>query len=158
MPDLVATWDYPDAVRTFVANGIWGGGQQFPAESVGLAFASPGEGIVAGFVYHNWHPEAGVIEISGYSARRNWSTPDRVRELFRYPFEVVGIRMVVARHSENNTRARRIWKALGATETLIPDLRGPGEAEAVATLSRAAWERWSNKGKTYGQKLTAVTA
>ncbi|WP_420012243.1 hypothetical protein [Tateyamaria sp.] len=55
--------------------------------------------------------------------------------IFRYPFDQIGCRAVVARHSEQNTRVIRIWRALGATQTKIPELRGPNEAEVVAVLT-----------------------
>ena len=42
--------------------------------------------LVAGWVYHNWHPEAGVIEISGASVNRRWLTRHVLRALFAYPF------------------------------------------------------------------------
>lgn len=89
--------------------------------------------IIAGVVFHNWSPETGVIELSAASSRRDWLTRDRLIEIFAYPMRI-GCRIAVARIGENNTRARRIWQSLGATETIIPELRGPGLAECVYVL------------------------
>ena len=74
MPSVVSTWDYPDAVRAFVEDGLWGGAEQFSEASQGLGFVRENEGLVAGIVYHNWSPRGGTIEISAYSACRDWLT------------------------------------------------------------------------------------
>lgn len=107
-----------------------------------IGFAK-GRELVAGMVYHNWRPDAQIIEMSGASTTRRWTTKAVIRTIFGYPFDTVGCQMVVARHSEHNTRVRRIWTALGAQETVIPRIRGRDEAEVIATLTVEAWR--SNK-------------
>jgi hypothetical protein len=99
--------------------------------------------LEAGVVYHNWCPENGTIEISSAALHHRWGTKERLRIIFNYPFGFV--RMVVARTSENNPTPLRIWRALGAKEYRIPDLRGPGEAEIVTTLTADQWKdsRWA---------------
>lgn len=94
--------------------------------------------LVAGVVYHNWNPEAGVIEISAASLNRAWLTRENLRLIFEYPFEI-GVQTVVCRTSEHNKTVRRIWKALGANEFVIPRLRGPNEAESILTLTKEDW-------------------
>lgn len=129
-----------DAVAAFVAGEL--GFTRGFGECKAIGFMD-GTGIVAGFVYHNWNPEAAVIEISGASTRRNWATKGVVRSIFAYPFDQLGCQMVVARHSVHNRRVRRIWRALGASEYVIPRLRGRNEAEAVATLTVEAWRKFA---------------
>jgi hypothetical protein len=94
--------------------------------------------LEAGVVYHNWNPEAGVIEISAASTTRRWGTRGRLHMIFGYPFDHIGCQMVVARHAEDNP-VRRIWKALGASEHVIPRLRGRDRAECIATLTVEKW-------------------
>lgn len=94
---------------------------------------------VAGVVFHNWEPKAGVIELSAYASRRDWMTSARLRQIFGYVFDAAGCRIAIARISESNTRTRRIWRALGAREYLIPEIRGEGEAECVTILHKADW-------------------
>lgn len=108
------------------------------------AFTSIGFGdpLVAGVIYHNWHPEAGVIELSAASRHRGWLNRKNLGVIFQYPFVTLDCQMCVARISEKNTRARRIWSALGATEYIIPRLRGENEAEVIATLTREAWREF----------------
>jgi RimJ/RimL family protein N-acetyltransferase len=139
MTSIVPTFAYKQETIAFVENGLWAGKRQFGA-CTALGFANEQEGLVAGFIYHNYDPAAGVIEVSGYSTRRDWCNKRRLKTLFDYPFNHVGVRLVAARHSEHNTRVRRIWRSLGATETLIPDMWGPDEAEAVIVLKRETWK------------------
>lgn len=104
-----------------------------------LGFAKGGK-LIAGVIYHSYDPEAGVIEISSGSTSRMWTTKGVIRAIFSYPFDQLGMRMVVARISESNARTRRIWAAFGADEHVIPGLRGPNEAEIVATLTAEKWK------------------
>lgn len=125
-------------VQAFVERGIFPQGRTFgPCQAIG--FERDGN-LVAGFVFHNWEPSTGAIEVSGYSIRRDWVNKKTLKMIFEYPFEICRCRIVVARHSEKNKRAIRIWNALGAVQTHIPELRGPNEAEVVAVLTRDAWQ------------------
>lgn len=131
-------WNAPEAVAAFVSHGLWGDQRGFgPCKAVGFA---DGRELVAGVVFHNYDPWGGVIELSGYSSRRNWVNKKRLQSIFQYPFDQLGLRACVWRASENNTRTLRILRALGAALTPIPDLRGEGEAEVVALLKRDTWE------------------
>ncbi|MDF3904697.1 hypothetical protein [Paracoccus sp. AS002] len=125
---------HQDALRLFLERGL--GIEIGPAQFMG--WARP-DGIVASVGFNNWQPDAGVIEMHAYASRRDWLSKDRLRELFSYPFGQLGVRMCVARISERNDTARRVWRALGASEFVIPELRGPGEAEAIYTLHRDQW-------------------
>jgi hypothetical protein len=93
----------------------------------------------AGFVYHAYNPDAGVIEISGAALDRAWASKDRVRVIFGYPFDFLGCQMVVARTSENNPTPLRIWRALGADEIRIPRLFGRDEAAILTMLTVEQW-------------------
>lgn len=134
--NVVPVFDYPNEVKDFVAKGLWNDDRHF-GEGTTIGFANEKEGLVAGFVYHNYNPHAGTLEVSGYSSRRDWANKSVVALIFGdYPFIQLDCRLLVARHSEHNKRVRRIWTALGATEYLIPELRGEGEAEVIAVLSK----------------------
>ena len=154
--DLTAVWDMPAAVEAFVSLGLWGDLRGVGAcQALGYADRT---GLVAGILYHNWQPDAGVVEITSYAARHDWLTRGRLIEIFAYPFDRVGCRMAVARIAENNRRTRRIWRALGARETLIPDLRGPGEAECVQTLAADDWRKSKFMRSIYGQAQSSEAA
>lgn len=136
---IVPVYDHSDAVKAFVAQGLWDGRRHI--DGYGLGFANETDGLVAGVVYHNYDPDSGVIEITAYSARRDWLNRDRLKLIFGYPFDQLGVRVCVARISENNTRTLRIWRAFGAELTPIPHLRADGEAENVAVLHRDTWKQ-----------------
>lgn len=138
-------YGFNDVVAGFVARQIFPHGGEF-GECTAIGFAKGGE-LVAGFVYHNWQPDAGVIEISGAATTRDWTTKAVIRAIFEYPFDQIGCQLVVARHSVHNRRVRRIWRAFGAKEYVIPRLRGRDEAEAIATLTVETW-RESKFGRT----------
>lgn len=111
--------------------------------------------LVAGVVYHNWNPEGGVIEVSSAAEDPRWASRRILGELWAYPFDLVKCRIAYARMAEGNDRARRLWRAFGADETAIPALRGPDEAEIIATLTR---EQWQKSRLYYGQKQRANAA
>lgn len=136
-----------DAVAAFVATRIWGHPESFGPHSSLAVFNETG--LVAGIVYHNWHPATGVMELSAGSASHRWLNRDIVRAAFAFPFDVMGCQAVTGRHSEKARHIRRIWKALGADEYIIPRLRGRDEpAEVIAVLTREAWEASSFADKS----------
>lgn len=126
------------AVAGFVAALIPGCDRGF-GECQAIGFLDAQGGLEAGAVYHNWNPEGGVIEISSASTHRAWLTRPRLRQMFAYPFTELGCQLVVARIAEGNTRARRIWRVLGADEFVIPRLRSRSEAECIFTLTPERW-------------------
>lgn len=134
---ITPVWDMPQHVEAFVSLGLWGDLRGVgPCRAVGFADA---DGLIGGVLFHDYDPDAGVIELTSYFARHDWLTKARLREVFSFPFDGIGARLAVARIAETNTRARRIWKALGAKETIIPEMHRPGEALCVFTLSSDDW-------------------
>ena len=136
---MVPCHGYRDEIIRFVEHGLWGGARQF-GDATAMGWADD-TGIVAGFVWHNWSPQEGTIEVSGYSTRRDWCSKAILQDLFAYPFDQLGLRIVCARHSARNRPVRRIWAALGAKEVILPQMRGDDEDEAVAILHRDAWRK-----------------
>lgn len=123
------------------------------------AYMGFGEPLVAGVIYHNWHPESGVIELSAASSHRRWLTRSRLFDIFAYPFIQLQCRICVARISEHNKRTRKIWRSLGATEYVIPELRAPNEAEVISVLTADAWKSSKFvKGAVYGKTPPARAA
>jgi hypothetical protein len=92
--------------------------------------------LVGGMVYHDWNPEAGVIEISGASVDRRWLSRGVLTTLLEYPFSFC--QMIVGRHDPDGP-ARRWWAAVGADEVLIPRLRGRDRDAIISTLTVEQW-------------------
>ena len=121
-------------MRAFIENGL--GIKLTPAECMG--WGRDGE-LIAAVAFHNYYPKDGSIELSAYSTSRDWLSREKVREIFAYPFDQLGVRICIARIDEHNARARRIWRAFGAKEYVIHDLRADGVAECVYVLHRDQW-------------------
>lgn len=128
-------WDA--RVAQWVGWQIWGRMDAFDAcTAMGVL---RGDKLVAGLVFHNWEPDHGVIEVSAAAVDRRWLTRKVASTALRYAFEECACQMVVARYSERNTPARKIWVALGSDETHIPRLYGRDTAGVIATLTKEAW-------------------
>jgi hypothetical protein len=126
-----------DAIVGFVARQIKGGERGF-GNCVAMGVVD-GEMLIAGMIFHNYNPECQTIELSGAATSKRWLTRRVFNEMFSYAFDQAGCQMLVARHSEHNTPLRRMWNAVGASEYVIPRLRGRDEAEAIATYTAEAW-------------------
>jgi RimJ/RimL family protein N-acetyltransferase len=114
----------------------------FAGNHAAMGFGNP---LVAGVVFHNWQPSAGVIELSAAATSRVWLTKERLRDIFGYVFDRVGCQLAVARIAEGNGVARRIARRVGADEYRLPRLRGLNEAEIIATLTVEAWREFERK-------------
>jgi len=91
--------------------------------------------IVAGVVFHDWNPEAGVIELSAAATDPRWMTRKVINEVFGYAFGLLGCQMAVARTEASNSTVRKLWRGLGAQETIIPRLFGRAKNGAILTLT-----------------------
>lgn len=114
--------------------------------------------MVAGLVFHNWNPDTEVIEVSAAAVSPKWATRNVLRAALAYCFQTAGCQMVVTRTAEDNNAARRLWKALGANEVLIPRLRGRTASEAILLLTDDAWAKSKFMRPKYGQAKSASAA
>lgn len=140
-PDDRFSFDTDEVVR-FVAEQLdWDG--DF-GHCVGLGFLGA-DGIEAGFIYHDYQPDFGTVEITG--AAKGWiGTRGKLRAVFDYPFGQLGCQMCIARTA--NPRVVSIWTRLGAREYRIPRLFGRGTQGTILTLEKEAWEVWNEKAKS----------
>lgn len=134
---MTPVFNRADEVAEFVARGIFSPGRGFGAASA-IGFKDNDE-LVAGVVFHNYEPECGVVEMSAYAKRQDWLNRARLKLIYGYPFDQLKCRIAVARYSQGNARVGRIWRALGAQEIVLPDMRADGENEILALLKREAW-------------------
>ena len=138
--------DEPDvrtALAYWAASKIWPEGDrdlQWFGENLVMGVFENSDPIAA-VVYHNWEPNAGVIEISGASTAPRWLTRSVLREMYRYAFEEVGVQMVVQRTPAENERLLRILNRVGFKFYRIPRLRGRELDEMVCTLTDDDWKR-----------------
>jgi RimJ/RimL family protein N-acetyltransferase len=146
-------WD--DRVAPWVARHIPGCERGFgPSKSLGVL--SKDRKLAGGLVFHNWHPECGVIEMSAASVDpRAWSRTV-MTEAFGYAFS--HCQLVVIRCAPENGRVRKFWRALGANEYEIPRLRGRDKSEVIMTLTDDAWAKSKYRRDPNGQSVTAAAS
>lgn len=129
-------WGFDEAVAALVA-GICGFHRGFgPCKAMG--FVDCRNELVGGIVFHNWQPEAGVIELSAGSLSRLWPTREILKAATSYAFGDCGCHAMVMRTDKANP-SRSIWRKLGATEHVLPHMRGPDIPEYVNILTRDAF-------------------
>jgi len=98
-----------------------------------------GKKLAAGLIYHNYDPDAQVIEISGASWVKGWLTRPVLKAMYGYPFIDCGCQAVVQRVSDDDTAQHRMLKAFGAERYRIPRLRGENSAENIFLTTRETW-------------------
>lgn len=132
-------YDHSEAVSAFVASLI-----PFCAErgfekcvAIGVADRS---GLIGGFVFHDWSPEAGVMEISFASKRKNWLSRSILYGMFSYPFNDASCQMVCSRTPASNAAAVRITRAYGFRQVVVPRLFGRTEDGIISTLTLEDWK------------------
>lgn len=129
-------------VGDFVSSRIWGRPDVL-RNYCSMAVLHDGA-LVAGTVFHNWHPESGVIELTSASINRRWLTRDVIRCLFRMAFDEIGAQLAVMRVSEHNAVMIAIARRFGFSEVLVQRARGRNEAEWIFSLGDDEWQssRW----------------
>lgn len=146
-------WGHDDLVAAWVAEEL--GGRPFGEHRAAAVVDGDGN-LAAGVVFHNWNPEAEVIEVSAAASDPRWATRAVLSELFGYVFAVA--QACVARTAEDNARVRRLWKAFGAQEYVIPRLRGRTASEALLMLTDDAWAKSKFMRQTNGQTVRSEAA
>jgi len=97
--------------------------------------------LVAGWIWHNYSPEAQVIEFSGAADTPRWMTRNILHEIFAYAFDIIGCQMVATRNSGANVRLHRQLRAYGFDRHDIPRLFGRDEDGVVWTLTDDRWRQ-----------------
>ena len=142
---MTPIWGHEAEVTRFVMERI-GQTRDFGACRT-LAVVS-GDRLAAGLVFFNWNPACGVIECAAAADNPRWMTRTVLREALGYVFGPAACQALVARTDEGNGVVRKLWKGLGATEHIIPRLRGRAASEAILLLTDDAWyaSKFSGRG------------
>lgn len=102
-----------------------------------MAVLSESGDIKAGVVFFNWDTHKSTLELACASIDRRWMTRRVMGAVWGFTFGFV--RLAYARTSALNTPVRKIWRACGSHEYIIPDMYGEGEAMALLTLTEPQW-------------------
>lgn len=123
----------------WVADQIWPGKRRDFGNCQGMAVIED-ETLIAGMIYHNFEPDAGVVEISGAGTSKRWLTKETLRVMFQIPFKDWGCQAVIMRVSDHDPALHSILKRYGFERYVIPRLRGRDENENVFVLTDEAWK------------------
>jgi RimJ/RimL family protein N-acetyltransferase len=131
-------------------------GRPLPKASTSIGVIDEAGHLIAGFVYHNYQPETGVIEMSIAAVPgKQWLTRETIRRMFEYPFFGIGCQMVVARVAADNERLLRQMAALGYAFIKIPRLLG---RDRDAVLCLLTFEDWVDNRFSHRLKRSATGA
>jgi len=96
--------------------------------------------LIAGIVYHNWNPEAGVIEISAAAVPGHyWLTRETLRQMYEYPFITCGCQMVMNIVAADNEAHLFVLARFGYSLIRIPRLLGRDKDSVVCLLTIEDW-------------------
>lgn len=140
--------------QAFVQSKVWNCRRGFE-NAVGHAVVDKTGQPVAGWIWHDWWPEAGTIEFSGASNTARWMTRKVLHDLFSYAFDEVGCQMVVTQNACDNTRLHRQLKAFGFTRYDVPRLFGRDKDGVYWTLTD---DQWRASKFYYGKTKSAQAA
>ena len=97
--------------------------------------------LIAGLVYHNFDPDAEIIEMSGAALPgKNWLTRGTLRVMYQYPFHQCGCQMMVQRTPADDVRLLGILAAYGYSLITVPRMFGRDRDGVICSLTREAWE------------------
>jgi hypothetical protein len=99
-----------------------------------------GEQLIAGLVYHNWEPEAGIIEMSGAALPgKQWLTRGTIARMYQYPFHVAHCQMLVQRNAATDERLLRQLAVYGYTFIRVPRMLGRDQDGVLCLLTYEDW-------------------
>lgn len=132
-------YGHNEAVAAWVAANIPGCERGFDRPvAIGVV---ENERLIGGTCFHNYNPEAGVIEMSSAGTSPRWLSRKMIRAIFGYVFDQIGCQLAVMRVSERNSRMIEIAERFGFQGYLIPRLRGRDEAEWIYCLTVEQWRQ-----------------
>jgi RimJ/RimL family protein N-acetyltransferase len=104
--------------------------------------------LIGGTVFHQYSPEAGIIEMSSAAVSPRWLAPKMIRAIFGYVFDQIACQTVVMRVREDNPRMVRIAEKFGFDGVLIPRLAGRNTGLWIFTMTDDQWRdhRFNRRG------------
>jgi hypothetical protein len=136
---LEYVYGYDGVVGAFVARLIphCQRGFGFNIKTIGVV---DGHELIAGIVYHNWEPEAGIIEISAAALPGEpWLSRETLRRMFGYPFLECKCQMVVQRIPADDERQQSMMARFGYMLIKVPRMYGRDRDGVLALLTVEDW-------------------
>ena len=96
--------------------------------------------LIAGMVYHNYEPEAQIIEMSGAALpKKQWLTRGTLARMYQYPFLQIGCQMTVMRVPADDEQLLWILARYNYSFVRIPRLFGRDRDGVVCSLTAEDW-------------------
>lgn len=128
------------AISTWVKDQIWPGQDRTFGPCACLAMFRDRR-IVAGLVFHNWEPDAGIAEYSGAALPgANWMTSDILKAAAGYLFDGLRCQMIYARVRPENKKLQRLLELSGHKRHVIPRFAGRDRDGLIYTLTDDDWK------------------
>lgn len=109
--------------------------------------------LIAGFVYSEFQPQALTIQMSGAATSPIWAKREIIHELFRYPFEQLGVFKVWTATPHDNEKALKVNKHIGLKqEAVLAHHFGPKRHAVINRMTEPDYRRIFY-GETHGQKF-----
>jgi RimJ/RimL family protein N-acetyltransferase len=129
-----------DAIKAFIEKNITRCRERgLPGRGACIGVINEKNELIGGIYYHDFDPDAGVIEMSSAATDKRWLTRRTLYTLFSYPFNQLGCQMVAARHSTKDKALARIFRAYGFKQVIIPRLFGRDDDAIISTLTVEDW-------------------
>jgi RimJ/RimL family protein N-acetyltransferase len=97
--------------------------------------------IIAGFVFTDWQPQFGTMEMSLASDSPRWGSRRIIHELLAYPFIERECQRITVITSENNTKALRLADGVGfERESVVKRAYGLNENAILLRLFKEDWQ------------------
>jgi RimJ/RimL family protein N-acetyltransferase len=122
----------------FASERIWPDGRTIGEPYGTMGVVEDGR-VIAAVVFHNWDDRHGVIEITAAADTKRWLDRRTLRRIFEVCFDQHGCQLVVARMEPRAGPLRRIFKAYGFTEMVLPRFGGRDEDEILCMLTDDDW-------------------
>jgi hypothetical protein len=95
--------------------------------------------LIAGLVYHNYDVDAGWIELSGAAIDKSWLTRETIARMYRYPFNQLGVQMLMQRTPIDDESLLRQLAAYDYTFIKIPRMFGRDRDGVLCLLTYEDW-------------------
>lgn len=134
-------YGHDDAVAFFVAQLIPHCRARGFGRCKAIGVINERDELIAGIVYHNFDPDAGIIEISGAAIPRSrWLTRGTIARMYQYPFLQCGCQMIVQRTPADSEQLLRQLAAYDYMFVKVPRMFGRERDGVLCLLTREAWE------------------
>ena len=114
-------------------------GRGFGANDKAIGVLDEDGRLIAGMVYHNWDPEAGIIELTGASTTARWLQRPTLARLWQYPFLQFRCQMIVQRTPIDNERLLRQLAVGNYTFIKVPRMFGRERDGVICCLTYENW-------------------